>query len=666
MAKAILGAYEGDGRWSSTLSDIKYDYDYPLRSDGTRMDLSPGSKIHDAIKDKIIRQAQDSSNCISQRFDSWRKIDQILNVFIPADEAEEKVQDKDTRKPISIVFPNTYAILETMLAYLSTAFFIDPIFRYEGVGPEDTVGAILMGQVIQQQAERAKTVLNLHTMFRDALAYGVGAVNPFWDVVRGTKPRITEIASVNEFGESSSERIIEFLKGQITFEGNALQNIDPYLMLPDPNVSINEIQKGEFWGWVRQTNVMDLLSDEQEDPDMFNAKYLKHLNIGQSSIIDWDQSDRGVKTGLERGPQKGITSTSPIDVIVMFAKIIPKDMKLGPEEYPEIWYFELAADDIVIKARPANYMHGKIPVAACAPEYDGYGIAPISRLEVQYGLQGVLDFLFNSHIANVRKALNDMLVVDPYMVNINDLRNPAPGKLIRMRKPMWGSGVNGAVQQLSVTDVTRGNMSDASFVMSMMQQLSGSEASMMGNLRQGGPERLTSQEFQGTRAGAISRMERVARLISYQAMSDIGHMFASNTQQMMSKPTYIKMVGAWPEVLKREYGAIDGEKFPVDPIDLIIDYDVKIRDGSVPGGNFAQSWVNLFQTIGQSQELTQRFDIVRIFKHIARNLGAKNVEDFERQSPQQVNPEMRSDEDVMREVERGNLVPSNMADVGAL
>ena len=39
-----------------------------------------------------------------------------------------------------------------------------------------------------------------------------------------------------------------------------------------------------------------------------------------------------------------------------------------------------------------------------------------------------------------------MLVVDPYLVNINDLKDPQPGKLIRLRRPAWGRGVDKVVQ----------------------------------------------------------------------------------------------------------------------------------------------------------------------------------------------------------------------------
>jgi len=106
----------------------------------------------------------------------------------------------------------------------------------------------------------------------------------------------------------------------------------------------------------------------------------------------------------------------------MYVNLIPKEWKLSENEYPEKWYFELASDDIIIACEQANHNHGMYPAAVASPEYDGYSITPIGRMEVLYGLQHTLDFLFNSHLANVKKAINDMLVVDPYLVNIMILK----------------------------------------------------------------------------------------------------------------------------------------------------------------------------------------------------------------------------------------------------
>jgi len=429
------------------------------------------------------------------------------------------------------------------------------------------------------------------------------------------------------------------------------------MWLPDPSVASSEIQRGEFVGWVDRDNYMNLLSEEsQPDSGMFNVRYLKSKKDKRSTLA-LDQSERETKHGgSDSMVRDSGTVTTPVDVIKMYITLIPKDWELSERDTPEKWYFELAGDDVIIACERADHNHGMYPISVVSPEYDGYSITPIGRMEVLYGLQHTLDFLFNSHIANVRKAINDMLVVDPYLVNINDLKDPKPGKLIRLRRPAWGRGVDKVVQQLSIQDITRSNIADSSYITQWMDRISGADQSMQGSLRQGGPERLTGAEFQGTRNSAVSRLQRIAMIIGIQTMQDIGNMFAAHTQQYMSKESYVKIIGRYEEQVKNIFGADAGMRHRVAPDDIKIGYDLIVRDGSIPGGNFSGAWMDIFKTIGASPELQQQFDITRIFMYIAQELGAKNIEDFKRKS-NQMQPTVMPDEEVSREAERGNLVP---------
>lgn len=610
----------GNTRYQGDRSLLKQDLDYKYPEG---LNLRPGSELHERIKSEVLTRAQESAAVMSSRFSSWNDIDKSLTCYIPTDEAENKVKSEDVRKPVSIVFPYTYAIAETLISYLVSAFLQDPIFRYEGMGPDDVVGAILLEKVVEQHCIKNKVGLGLHTMLYDSVKYGLGIVGPSW-------------------------------KSSRMFSGNSLENIDPYLSLPDINVAVHEVQKGEYYGWINKTNYYDLLTAESNDPDMFNVRYLKALRGTRTSIYPSDSSMRNLKSGLTASEDNG--TTFPVDRIFKYIKLIPKEWKLGTSEYPELWLFCLASDEIVIKARPAEFDHGMIPITTCAPDFDGYSAVPLSRLEILQGLQTTLDWLFNSHIANVRKAINDMIIVDPFLVNIKDLESPEPGKIIRTRRPAWGRGVKDAVQQLAISDITRGNIADSGWIVQWMQKISGADDSMMGSLRQGGPERLTGAEFKGTRTGAVSRLERVARVIGMQAMQDIGYFFASHCQQLMQDEVYVKVTGDWQDVLIKEYGIPERGRIAVAPRDIDINYDIIVRDGSVPGGNFSEAWIQMFGILGQNPELAQKFDIVRIFTHIARNLGAKNVNDFVRRGGN-INPIIQPDQQVAVQAQAGNLVP---------
>jgi hypothetical protein len=583
----------------------------------------------------------------------------VLSAYIDWDEEEIDLKADDARKPVSIIFPYSYAILETILSYMVAAFFQEPIFRYEGVSPEDELGAIMLEKVVDVHCNKSKVALNLHTMFRDAMVYGMGIVVPTWVKRKGRRTVKEEKGFFSSFRDRFvAQGFRKVTEDVVLFEGNDLINIDPYLALPDPNVSIHEIQKGEFFGWGDRTNYMSLLREEGVDDELFNVQFLRNLTNKESSIFTIDASERDLKNA---GPWRDNNPnvSTPLDVIYMTVDLIPKEWELSNKEYPEKWSFGLGADEVVVKAQPLDLDHDLLPVAVCAPDFDGYSTSPVSRMEILYGLQETLDWMFNTHIKNVRKAVNDMLVVDPYLININDVKNPEPGKLIRTRRPAWGKGVKDAVQQLNVVDITRGHVADSAFIVNWMQKIGGADDASMGSLRVGGPERLTGQEFKGTQARQFSRMERIAKLIGLQSMQDIGYMFASHTQQMMDEPLYVTTTGRWREVLETDYGeSVSKGRMEVSPFDLLVDYDLKVRDGSVPGGGFNEVWIKLFEIITATPALEQRFDSVRIFKHIAKNSGAKNVDEFVRM---QVVP----DEQALRNKEAGNLLTLDEA-IGGL
>jgi len=644
-----------------SLQDKNFDYDYPKG-----LNLDPKGDFHKKLKTKIMGYAQESASATSTRFDAWNEIDRTLTAYIETDDSEQEVKYNDPRKPVSIVFPYTYAIMETILAYLVAAFFQDPVFRFEGHGPEDVIGSIMLEKVIALHCNKSKILLDLHTMFRDSLAYGVGYVGPYWRRDMGKIP----VVKRNILGIRSRE----FEEG-IVYEGNALENIDPYLALPDPNVSSHKIQEGESFGWVERTNYHDLLSREQNDGDYFNVKYVDSVHNRITSIYAEEKSDREKKyqTGKltryhtepsQGGQVRGVgTSTKPVDLIHMYVKLIPREWGLGNSEYPEKWFFSVAADSVIVRAKPLGLNHGKFPVAVTAPDFDGYSALSMSRLEMLYGLQGVLDWMFNAHVANVRKTINDMLIYDPYLVNSKDINSPKAGKRIRMRRPAWGRGVKDAVMQLPVNDVTRQHVQDSSWIVQWMQKIGAADDVAMGALRQGGPERLTSAEFQGTQMGQLSRLGRLAKIIGLQAMQDIGEFFAAHTQQLMSKDLYVKVAGEWQTVLLQEYGAKqlmqNKGRLKVDPFSLTINYDTLVRDGSIPGGNFSDVWTRMFQIIAGTPELHQKFDLPRIFMHIARNSGAKNVQDF-------VRVEVMPDEQVQQQTDKGNIVPFDQSKMGGM
>jgi hypothetical protein len=142
-------------------------------------------------------------------------------------------------------------------------------------------------------------------------------------------------------------------------------------------------------------------------------------------------------------------------------------------------------------------------------------------------------------------------------------------------------------------------------------------------------------------------------------------MFASHTQQLITKDSYIKATGDWQEVLMAEYGIQPGQsnRIKVSIQDLIIDYDVIRKDGTVLGSEYNDSWVEIFRIMVSQPMLYQNFDMVKIFKHIARIMGAKDINEFVLKTGQVplVDVKTMGQSGIDQGVQDGNLVPvSNM------
>ena len=627
MPHAIQGSLNEAGR-VEVKEDLNYSYPEGL-------ELRPDSEAHAKLLQRVLRRVEVSHDHMKKRHPSWRSVDQTLTAYIPIDEAEAIVKSRDARKPVSMVFPHSYSILETLTSSLGTLFLSDVIFRYSGASPEDTMGAVLLEKIVDLHCKRFKADLVLHTSFKDSFAYGLGATFLTWESKLGYR-------TLNQTNPDGS--IFKQSEPTLLFEGSRLHNIDPYLLLLDPNYGVQKVQDSEFVGFISRTNYNNLLRTDRRN-GVFNIGYLKGLN-GRSRFFEAKREGLGQKEAED-------LVLSPMDVVYLYINIVPKEWDLGDYEQPEKWLFAVAADRVIIQAQPLNLDHDMFPVALCAPTFDGYSSTPLSRLELLGGMQELTNYLFNSHITNLRKAVNDMIIYDPYMINTDDLEEPKPGKLVRMRRAAWGKDVRGSLMQLEINDLTRNNVSDAQLIMSIMNQVSGADDAVMGSLRQSGPDRLSAAEFTATNSHAMGRLESLARIVGSQYLHDLGYMLAMHTQQFISAPVYIQTVGEWQQQLQTMYGnTIHNNRMKVTPSDLNIDYDIVVNGQDIRGQAQAGMWLQLYQTILQNPWIAPEYDLGRIFRYIAVSLGAKNVDNFLR-----VQPVLAPTGDVMAGVQAGNMMP---------
>ena len=650
----------GDQTPSMTLGAIgSTDYGYVYPND---VDLRPGRPIHDNIVAKLFILIRDSYEAIRKRHNTWQSIDEVMTAYIPLSEYEKNIKKNDRTKPVSIVVPYSYAELETVLAYNTKAFLNGPVFRYDGTGPSDTVAAKLLELVVGQQVDKYKAALGIHTGFRDGFCYGLGASAVVWHQRFGKKAVIQETPQFSSMGTLLGISKAKVNQKTLLFEGNKVIPLDPYKLLLDSTYSIHRFQEGTFLGWYETVTLAGAI-DEESNPEneIFNMKYVKQITTTTkwNSILPLDPSSRNKDSVINVGTPyaKNLVREH------LYVKLIPRDWGLPGDpddnkdgENTELWYFCLNNDKILSACDRVDYNHGMFPVAINAPDYDGYSIAPVSRMELTLGLQTVLNFMFNSHVTNVRKALHDMFIVDPSLVSMQDLQSPEAGKYIRMRRQAWGRGVENAIKQFPVVDVTRNNIADASGIMEMMNRIGATSDAAQGAQRHNGPDRVTAAEFSGTFGANISRLDRLAVITSLQYIHDLAYFFASHTQQYMSQDMYVKAIGEWPKELQAEYGS--SPRIQVDPFQILCDYDIQTKSqvDSMEEGKQLDFWRQTFPSIIGNPMLFKIFNVAQIFRHIARLSGEKNVGDFIVQGGD-INAQTMGDQAIQQQHAAGNILP---------
>jgi hypothetical protein len=115
-------------------------------------------------------------------------------------------------------------------------------------------------------------------------------------------------------------------------------------------------------------------------------------------------------------------------------------------------------------------------------------------------------------------------------------------------------------------------------------------------------------------------------------------------------------------MLASEYGldqagmVQEAGRMRVTPEQLMVDIDINIKDGSVMSSDSPKTWNQLFQTIVSQPALFQNLDVVRIFKHIARISGAKDINEFVLKAGAipQVTPMNQGN--IEQQAQQGNLV----------
>lgn len=640
-----------------------------------RSRLKSDTRFHDKIKALAMDRARFSDKHISQRYERWRDAEKQHLAYL-----NEGEKDKEGKllQPFdrSIVVPYSYALLQTRLTFFFLAFASNnPIVPVQGVGPKDIAPAKFMELIQSHQMSETQGLAVLYSWLQDAERYGVGFLKNVWHETAEMR-WVSERQPVTILGLKIRDRYVREKKKITSYEGNLPINVSPYNAYPDPRVAVHDIKHMEFFGhqfhrsynWLKQQekfiesyfniDAIPLKSTTKVFEETNTTEGFNRQNRNQSALPEIvgtpSLTPTMTVTGGSSSSGSGYVDTDRgfISLIEMWVRVIPKEFKLSDSSDPEEWLITVANGDTVVKCEPSIY--SELPFFALEPNPDHQSPFNLGTMEMTKGLQDHLSWLYNSHADNVRKIINDSLIVDPSAVVMDDLVNNAPAKIIRLKETAYASmgrnrPITDYIQQLQVNDITRFNMQDADQVIGLMQRTSATPDNVMGIVEE---VKRTATETSSTIELATSRLKLTAKLYSILGVVPWYKAMGFNSQGLMTEDRYYRIT----DILAQEFGydpKVIENRILIRPEDAYgnFDYQYPTLDLPLDKANLARAWQEVLGAVAQNPALQQKFDQVAIFKRVLYNLGISNFSEFE--------VRVESDEQVAREAERGNLAPVN-------
>ena len=572
--------------------------------------------------------------------DRWEQADENMQGYIPLSEADKL---RKSRKRfgssdldyVTLEVPYHFAIISSMHTYISSVFLARaPVYQFtarHGEG-QDSVQAV--EAVMDYQLRVGRHLPYHYHWLWDSCKYGLGVVGEYWD--EETK-RVSTIVDeeTTQFGvPTGNTRKVRRVEEVPGYQGNRLYNIRPFDWFPDPRLPVYDFQRGEFCGRQVKVGMSDILN-WTEQLKYFNVDVLEKTKGDKHEMDRLDTEMYAANEGADTeagswimdqpfGRGEGTDSAAPgknfVHLLEMCIQIQPKRWKMGDSTKVEKWMFTIANERVVIGARPLGFYHDKFPYSINETGFGSEDFIKNNTIDHTRPLVDTLTWLFNTHMYNVRKALNDVRVVDPSKIVMKDLEEPRPGGLIRLKPQFYGGDVRTAVHQLDVRDVTTGHLRDSKVVEELIQRTSGVVDNIMGLVNPQG--RKTATEVRTASGFSVNRLKTFAEYFSAVGQEELLGRLLSNTQQLMTLERKFAIAGNTLE---------SAEKFmDINPDAIAGFYDFVSVDGTLPVDRLAQAnfWKELLVQLARIPELAQQWDFGAMIAHTMSLQGERNVERF--------------------------------------
>jgi len=619
------------------------------------------STLHQDLVKLVRDRFTYSARHMSGRYESFRKAEKQHLAYVDPDEVDKNGKQIFTQAR-DIVVPYTYAVMQTRLTFFFFSMIgKNPIVPITGRGPNDTVPAKLMEVIQDYQFSEAKGAVTEYCFLQDCERYGMGIMRNVWSSMEEERWSINR-KPLTIMGFKLADRLVRERHRVTTYEGNQPTNISPYNFFPDPRVNVSDVKHMEFCGY-RVTKSYNYLKVAEENGEYFNIEKIPLISKdNQNKSFEADKISTESNLGrivnmtatdtLMGDPSTNSTKdAASIKLEELEIRLIPRDHGIGTRSYPQEYLITLANDQIIIKCEPLIYPEFTYYVGEANHDYASP--ANLSTVDMCNGLSDQLSWLFNSHMANVRKIINNSMVVDPSMIEIKDLLDSSPVKIIRLKEDFWGvdGAVGKAIQQLQINDITRSHIQDSQVVMNLIQRVSAATDNIMGMVEE---VKRTATETSSTINLATARLKLTAYLYFTLAIKPMFKAQVHNNQGLLTEDRFYKITDETAIALGQNPEEMKNRIF-VSPDQLYgnFDFDIPSFDMPIDKTNMAKVWQGIIKDVVSNPVLSQKFDIFPMFQQMIYNMGITNSKDFEMKT------KVMPDDKVQQMAKDGSLAPLN-------
>ncbi len=611
-------------------------------------EIKPKSALHKRIANAIDARFKLSKNKMTTLHKKWRQSEEQVLAYLPEKDVDalRRAEREQSGVPnyTTLSIPYSYAVLMTAHTYWTSVFLSrSPILQFQARHGEPKGNVQAVDALMDYQVHVGEMLVPFYIWLLDVGKYGVGIIGNYWEEEKRNISRIEEeeemFFGMIPTGKKVKKKITETVVG---YQGNKNFNVRPYDWFPDPRVPIQRFQEGEFCGRKVSMGWNEVVR-RAEKGEFFNIEFLRKKKEGAGYNEMYSEGTAQLEYPTdEQFSDEELRDVGFRDFVEMTVELVPTHWGLGSSKYPEKWVFTITMDmDLIVGARPLGAYHDKYPFDVIELEPEGYALSNRSMMDTLRPLQNVMDWLVNSHFYNVRKTLNNQIVVDPSKVNMSDVYNPMPGGVWRLKPQAYGTDVKTVYSQVQMTDVTQNHLRDSQIVGELIQRVSGVTENIMGMVNPGG--RKTATEVRTSSSFSANRLKTQSEYFSAMGFSPMSQKMLQNTQQYYSLEKQFKIAGDLMQTGMQE-------AMTITPETIKGFYDFVPVDGTLPVDRFAQAnlWRGLLSEMQRYPQILQEYDISAIFAWVAQLAGLKNINQFK--------IEVAPDNVLAEQARQGNLV----------